>query len=289
MRNIISVDVEEYFHPTEVQRFTSADRWSELPSLVEPETRLVLEMLARRQVKGTFFVLGWVAQRHPRLIWEIAAAGHEIGCHSYAHRLVYDLTPAEFRQDTQRAVAAIQDACGVTPHVYRAPSYSITGRSMWALEILAECGFTHDSSVYPIRHDRYGMPEFGVEVRTVPTPSGAIIEVPIATVRLSERRLAPVGGGAYLRLLPYRYTAAGIRRMNRDGLPACMYFHPWELDGAQPRLARGFVARVRTYGGVRSMPKKLERLFTDFEFTTLTAVHPAAPKTTPPLAALADA
>jgi peptidoglycan-N-acetylglucosamine deacetylase len=288
MRNIISVDVEEYFHPTEVQAFVGQDQWPALPSLVEPETRRVLEIFARRELKGTFFVLGWVAQQHPHLIQEIAAAGHEIGCHSYAHRLVYDLSPAEFRQDTVRAIAAIQDACGVRPRVYRAPSYSITERSLWAFEILAECGFTHDSSVYPVPHDRYGMPEFGVQARAVPTPSGAIIEVPIATVQLSKRRVAPVGGGAYLRLLPYRYTAAGIRRMNRDGQPACIYFHPWELDATQPRLARGWVAQMRTYGGVRTMPKKVGRLLTDFEFTTLTAVYPAAPKATQPVASIAD-
>jgi polysaccharide deacetylase family protein (PEP-CTERM system associated) len=277
MRNTIGVDVEEYFHPSEVQKSVHADQWTSLQSLVEPQTRRVLEIFDQHGVKGTFFVLGWVAQRQPALVREIAARGHEIACHSFWHRLVYDLTPAEFREDTLRAVRAIEDACGITPRAYRAPSYSITRRSLWALEILAECGFTHDSSIYPIKHDRYGIPGFGRHAQTLSTPSGLIVEVPIATVRLSDRIIAPVGGGAYLRLLPYRYTAAGIRRINHhDQQPACMYFHPWELDPGQPRVASGRLSRLRTYGGLRSMAGKLERLLSDFEFTTLSAVYGAA-------------
>ena len=277
MQNAISVDVEEYFHPSEVEKSVHSDRWTSLPSLVEPQTKRVLEMFEQHGVKGTFFVLGWVAQRHPALVREVAARGHEIACHSFWHRLVYNLTPAEFREDTRRAVRAIEDACSITPRAYRAPSYSITQRSMWALEILAECGFTHDSSIYPILHDRYGIPGFGRHAQTLSTPSGLIVEVPIATVRLSNRVIAPVGGGAYLRLLPYRYTAAGIRRINHhDQQPACVYFHPWELDPGQPRVASGWVSRLRTYGGLRSMAGKLDRLLSDFEFTTLIAVYGAA-------------
>jgi polysaccharide deacetylase family protein (PEP-CTERM system associated) len=275
-RNIISVDVEEYFHPSELQGAVSADQWDSLPSLVEPQTRRVLDLFQRHGVKGTFFVLGWVARRYPALVREIVAGGHEVGCHSFSHRLVYNLTPDEFREDTLRACEAIEDACGITPRVYRAPSYSITSQSLWALEILADCGFTHDSSIYGIRHDRYGIPGFGSHSRTVWTSSGPIVEVPIATVKLLNGSTAPVGGGAYLRLLPYRYTAAGIRRLNNlDQQPACLYFHPWELDAAQPRLVRGWVSRVRTYAGLRSMPGKLERLLSDFQFTTLTSVYPA--------------
>jgi polysaccharide deacetylase family protein (PEP-CTERM system associated) len=225
-------------------------------------------------VKGTFFVLGWVARQHPKLIAQIAARGHEVGCHSYLHRLVYDWTPSQFREGTQRAVEAIEDACGITPRAYRAPSYSITQRSMWALEILVECAFTHDSSIYPITHDRYGIPGFGSHARILSTPSGGIVEVPIATVKLFSGTGASVGGGAYLRLLPYRYTAAGIRFINyQERQPACMCFHPWELDPERLHLARGWISRLRTYAGLRSMPRKLDRLLSDFEFTTLAAVH----------------
>lgn len=270
MRNIISVDVEEYFHPTELASCVRPDQWSALPSLVEPQTRRVLEIFDRHEVKGTFFVLGWVAERYPGLVREIASKGHEIACHSFLHRLVYDLTPAEFREDTHRAVQAIENACGITPRAYRAPSYSITEKSLWALEVLVECGFTHDSSIYPIEHDRYGIPGFGRYRRSLATPSGPIIEVPIATVQLSAQNVAPVGGGAYLRLLPYRYTAAGIRRINEsDQQPACMYFHPWELDPDHPRLAHSWISRLRTYSGLRSMSRKIERLLAEFEFGTL--------------------
>jgi polysaccharide deacetylase family protein (PEP-CTERM system associated) len=281
IRNILSVDVEEYFHPTELVSWVRPDQWTTLPSLVEPETRRVLEIFDRHHVTGTFFVLGWVAHRYPGLIREIASRGHEIGCHSFSHRLVYDLTPAEFREDTRRAIEAIREACGITPRAYRAPSYSVTERSLWALEVLVELGFTHDSSIYPIEHDRYGIPGFGRRARSVATPSGAIFEVPIATAELSHRQVTPVGGGAYMRLLPYRYTAAGIRRINAsDQQPACMYLHPWELNAHHPRLARNWLSRLRTYGGLRSMSGKLERLLADFEFGPLTSVYaspPAAP------------
>jgi polysaccharide deacetylase family protein (PEP-CTERM system associated) len=233
-------------------------------------------MLERHHTAGTFFIMGWVAESHPDLIREIAQAGHEIGCHSYAHQLVYRMTPSEFRRDTEQARRAIEDACGVTPKTYRAPSYSITARSLWALEVLVECGFTHDSSIYPISHDRYGIPGFGRHVQTIHTASGPIVEAPIATVKLGDGRVVPVGGGGYLRLLPYCYTAAGIRRINeREDQPACIYFHPWELDPYQPRLSLGLISRLRTYTGLRGMASKLDRLMTDFRFSTMAKVYPA--------------
>jgi polysaccharide deacetylase family protein (PEP-CTERM system associated) len=276
MRNVLTIDFEEYFHPTEVQRFTTEVDWPQYPSRMEGQTHRILELLSRRQVKATFFILGWVAEHQSWAVRAIRAAGHEIGCHSYAHRLIYTMSPAEFRADTQRAVAAIEDACGVTPTAYRAPSYSITNQSLWALDILTSCGFTHDSSIYPIAHDRYGIPGFARHAQILPTPSGPILEVPVATARLWNGAVAPIGGGAYMRLLPYSYTAAGIRRLNREEhQPACIYFHPWEIDPAQPRLARGRIARLRTYTGMGGMLKKLDRLLSDFQFSTLGEVHPA--------------
>jgi polysaccharide deacetylase family protein (PEP-CTERM system associated) len=277
MLNALTVDVEEYFHPTEVRSSADLSQWTLLPSRIEAQTKVVLDLLERHQVRATFFILGWVADHRPRIVREIAAAGHEIGCHSYGHELVFDLTPQIFRRETQRAVRAIEAACGVTPRAYRAPSYSITERSLWALEILVECGFTHDSSIYPIYHDRYGIPGFGRHAQTLQTPSGPILEIPIATVQLSADRVAPVGGGGYLRLLPYCYTAAGLRRINNtEKQPACIYFHPWELDTEQPRLARGVVARLRTYSGLKSVSGKLERLLGDFRFSTVGEVYPFA-------------
>ena len=267
--------MEEYFHPTEVQGSVDQSEWGTLLSRVVPEVGFILDLLEAHGVKATFFMLGWVAEQYPKLVRTIAEHGHEIGCHSYAHRLVYDLTPVQFRHDTIRAVSVIADACGVTPRVYRAPSYSITRESFWALETLIECGFTHDSSIYPIAHDRYGIEGFQRQAHIINTPSGPITEVPIATVQLGNGRVAPIGGGGYLRLLPYRYTAAGIRKLNRvEQQPACIYFHPWEVDPYQPRIAEGLVARLRTYTGLQGMRRKLERLLLDFRFSTLTAVHP---------------
>jgi len=274
MLNAISVDVEDYFHPSEIQASVDISRWSSLPARVEDATRRTLDLLCRHNTLATFFILGWVAERHPDLVRQIAAAGHQIGCHSYAHQLVYSLTPQQFREDTVRARRAIEDACGATPRAYRAPSYSVTRQSFWALEVLVECGFSMDSSIYPIAHDRYGIPGFSRFPTPIATPSGTILEVPVATVQLSPQRVAPVGGGGYLRLLPYRYTAAGLRRINRvDGQPACCYFHPWEIDPGQPRLTRGFVASARTYTGLAGMESKLDRLLSDFRFSTLQTVY----------------
>jgi len=191
--------------------------------------------------------------------------------------LVYHLSPAEFRRDTQRAVAVIEDACGVTPRLYRASSYSITRESLWALEILVEYGFQWDSSIYPITHDRYGIPGFSRHAHVIQTPSGPIREIPIATVQLSPDRVMPIGGGGYLRLLPYRYTMAGIRAVNREERkPVCIYFHPWEIDPDQPRLASSMISRMRTYTGVKGMRRKLERLLSDFRFSAVSTVHARA-------------
>lgn len=273
IKNVFSIDLEDYFHPTEVS--SDATDWPRFAARIEIGTNLLLELLAEHQTRATFFILGWVADNHPELVRRIADAGHEIGCHSYYHRLVYSLTREEFRQDTSQAMRAIGDACGVIPKLYRAPSYSIVSKSFWALEILAELGFTHDSSIYPIVHDRYGVPGFRRHAHAIRTDSGPILEVPIATVRLSSKHVTPVGGGAYLRLFPYRYTAAGIRQINRtEQEPACIYTHPWELDPDQPRVTNGLVSRLRTYGGLGSMQGKLRQMFQDFEFSALGDVHP---------------
>jgi len=274
MVNAISIDVEDYFHPSEVQSTAGPLDWDRLPSRVEASTGRCLDLLARHNVRGTFFVLGWVAEKFPALVRRIGGAGHEIACHSYAHQLVYDLGRERFRADTQRAVKAISDACGVAPAGYRAPSYSVTTRSFWALEILAELGFRYDSSIYPIKHDRYGIPGFSRAAQPVQTPAGALLEIPPATVQLTRARAAPVGGGGYLRLLPFAYTAAGIRRLNHvDGIPACIYFHPWEIDTGAPRMATGPIARLRTYFGLGGMEKKLDRLLSAFRFGAIADVY----------------
>ena len=279
MINGLSVDVEEYFHPSELPSSSQPECWDLLPPRVPAQVDKVLELFARHQAKATFFILGWVAEHHPATVRRIVEAGHAIGCHSYAHRLVYDLSPDEFRADTLRATKAIEDACGLRPLIYRAPSYSITARSLWALEILVECGFTHDSSIYPISHDRCGIPGSGRHAQWVDTPAGPIYEIPIATAKVFGQRATPIGGGAYMRLLPYRYIAAGIRRMNNDeSQPACIYFHPWETDPKLPRLPAGRISQLRTYMGLRRMESKLERLLTEFQFSDLLSVCGASQK-----------
>ncbi len=277
MRNIFSVDVEDYFHPSEVQRSVAPSTWDGMARRVASTTQIVLDLLERHDVRATFFILGWVAEKEPSLIRAIASAGHEIGCHSYWHRLVYDLTPEEFAEDTTRACDAIESACGTRSRVYRAPSYSITERSLWALDILAGLGFTHDSSIYPVSHDRYGIPDFprGATVRQ--TGNGPILEVPPAAVEMKPGKNIPVGGGGYLRMLPYRYTAAGIRTLNhQDGIPACIYIHPWELDHEQPKIAQGTISRLRTYFGLAAFERKVDRLLSEFEFGPLGEVVPRA-------------
>jgi polysaccharide deacetylase family protein (PEP-CTERM system associated) len=278
MVNAITVDVEEYFHATEVRNALGQAGWTSLPSRIQHQVHNTLDLFQNRNVKATFFILGWVAERFPALVRKVAEAGHEIACHSYAHNLVYDLSPAEFRADTLRAKQAIEDACGISPRIYRAPSYSITRQSLWALEILVECGFSHDSSIVPINHDRYGIPGTNRLPHMLNTPSGQIFEIPAATVELAHGKVLPIGGGGYLRLLPYRYCSAGIRRVNeRDRAPACIYFHPWELDPELSRLPMGLIARLRTYSGVSGMQRKVERLLEEFEFSTISAAYPYRP------------
>ena len=284
MVNAITVDVEEYFHSTEAQNVLGQTDWASLPSRIQQQVHNTLGLFHSRNVKATFFILGWVAEKFPALVREIADAGHEIACHSYAHRLVYDLSPAEFRSDTLRAIKVIQDACGVSPRIYRAPSYSITQRSLWALQILIECGFTHDSSIVPVTHDRYGIPGSSRLPHVLKTPVGQIFEIPAATVELAKGRVLPIGGGGYLRLLPYRYCSAGIRRVNEyDQAPACIYFHPWELDPQLSRLPMGMIGRWRTYTGLSGMQRKIERLLDEFEFSTMSAVYPNHPTRQPAL------
>lgn len=277
MINALTVDVEEYFHPTEVQRRLGQEQWNSLPSRVEQQVGRILDLFDAHGVSATFFMLGWLAERQPGLVRHIVARGHDIGCHSYAHQLVYGMTPDQFREDTRRAVAVIEDACGVKPLAYRAPSYSITAKCLWALDILVENGFVYDSSIYPIKHDRYGIPGFNRHSTILETPSGPIQEIPIGTVKLGGDTVAPIGGGGYLRMLPYRYTAAGIRRVNEEeAKPVCVYFHPWEIDPSQPALASGVVSWLRTYTGIRGMYSKIDRMLYDFSFGTVPDVYGGA-------------
>jgi len=265
---VISVDVEDYFQVDAFARVIPRDRWSTYPSRVEQNTARILDLFEAVNVKATFFILGWVAERFPRLVQEIVVRGHEPACHSHMHRLVYELTPAEFRADTLRAKDAVEQAAGQRICGYRAPSFSITPRSTWALDILAEVGFTYDSSVYPIRHDRYGFPGAPRFPFRLETPSGELMEFPLATFRTRRGLVLPVAGGGYLRVLPRWYTRAGIQKAWREGLTVVSYVHPWELDPDQPRLSGPLKSRLRHYTSLRKTEARLRALLSLGWFTS---------------------
>jgi len=269
--NCLSVDVEDYFHTEAMRSVLSRDLWEQQPLRVESTTRRLFELFAAHKVRGTFFFLGWVADRFPGLVREASRLGHEVACHSYWHRLVYELTPEEFREDTRRAKGVIEDAAGTKVQGYRAPSYSIVQGVEWAWEILAELGFSYDSSVHPIKHDIYNNPN----APRFPTKivGGKMTELPIATMTLGNRNL-PIGGGGYFRILPYRYTYFGISRFNRElQKPVVFYVHPWEFDAQQPKLPLNARSRFRQYTGLSSNMRKLERLLEDFRFAPIREVY----------------
>src|SRR5713101_2443564 len=252
MKNALTIDLEDYYHVSAFQEHLGAAEWGSRESRVERNTANILELLSAARCQATFFVLGWVTDRFPQLVREIADLGHEIACHSYRHRLVYEMTPEEFREDTRRAKKLLEDAGGVPVRGYRAPSFSITRNSLWAFEVLAELGFTYDSSIFPVRHLNYEMQHAPVDPFIIATPAGSIQEFPMTTLQIAGAR-APLAGGAYLRVLPYWYTQWGIRYLNdSEGRPACVYLHPWELDPEQPRMKGTLSARIRQYFGLRS-------------------------------------
>ena len=266
--NIISVDVEDYF---QVQAFAGVihrDSWSGYPSRVEQNTARLLDLFSELNVKATFFVLGWVADHFPRLVHRIVEEGHEPACHSYWHRLIYGLTPDQFRRDTLRAKNAIEQAAGMQIYGYRAPSFSITPRSIWALDILRELGFSYDSSIYPIRHDVYGFQDAPRSPFRLQTSVGDLLEFPLATFRAPVGAILPVGGGGYLRILPRWYTRAGIQSAWREGLTVVSYVHPWELDPDQPRLNGSVRSHLRHYTNLGRTEGRLRDLLSLGRFTS---------------------
>lgn len=266
--NVFSVDVEDYFQVEAFADIVPRERWASYDLRVEANTRRLLDLLDTHKTQATFFVLGWVAARLPRLVREIAARGHEVACHSYWHRLIYRLDPKEFAEDTRQAKDTIEQALGRAIYGYRAPSYSITSASVWALDVLIEHGFTYDSSVFPIRHDIYGIPDAPRTPFHVVTPSGRLLEYPISTFRLSGSPNLPVGGGGYLRLLPFWYTRLGYHRVRAERLPLIAYVHPWEIDPDQPRLAGRARSRLRHYTNLAGMYDRLDALLRLGEFSS---------------------
>jgi polysaccharide deacetylase family protein (PEP-CTERM system associated) len=275
--NALTIDVEDYFQVSLFEGVVSRDTWDAQQSRVAGNTGRLLDLLSARDVKATFFVLGWVAERFPALVRRIADEGHEVASHGYWHRLIYDQTPATFREDVRRAKQVIEDAGGLAVRGYRAPSFSVTPRSLWALDVLAEEGHAYDASIFPIRHDRYGLPGAPRHPYRVRCGRAALIEAPASTVRIAGVTL-PIAGGGYFRLLPFAWTRAGIARVNRDeGRPVVFYLHPWEIDPDQPRLPVNWIGRVRHYRNLHRTAARLEALLRQFAFGRLCDVLPSDP------------
>jgi len=270
--NAMTVDVEDYFHVSAFEGSVSRNSWDSLESRVARNTDRLLELFDQAGVRATFFVLGWVAERQPALVRRIAEAGHEVASHGFSHRLIYDQSPAEFREDLRRSRAAISNAASVQVNGYRAPSFSITSRSLWALDVIREEGFVYDASVFPIRHDRYGLPSSPRHFHALERSAGTLWECPGSTIRLAGTNF-PVAGGGYFRLLPYAWTRWGISRLNNNERRAAIfYLHPWEIDPEQPRLPGSYLSRFRHYTNLGKTETRLRRLMTEFPFGTLREV-----------------
>jgi polysaccharide deacetylase family protein (PEP-CTERM system associated) len=267
--DLLSVDVEDYYHVEAFADCIPSTSWPGFPVRVAANTDRVLRLLDEYRCRATFFILGWVAERHPKLVREISDNGHEVACHSYSHRRVTSLTPTEFRADLRRARAVIEDAAGVKVVGYRAPTFSITRQTLWALEILSEEGFLYDSSIFPIRHDLYGFPGSPQSPYLVEFGSKAtLFEIPMSTFRLGGINW-PTGGGGYLRHLPMQYTRWAIRRIRKEQRPLVMYFHPWELDPDQPTIPGKWTSRLRHYRGLGKMESRLREVLSERRFVPL--------------------
>lgn len=270
--NYLTIDVEDYYQVSAFEAVIDPGSWETLESRVVRNTNVILEMLEERNIKATFFIVGWIADRHPSLVRRIHHLGHEVACHSYWHKKIFDLTPDAFKQDTLRAKQCLEDIISNNVHGYRAPSYSITDKSLWALDVLADMGFKYDSSIFPTYHDNYGIPEaprfaFRLETQNM-------MEYPISTANIMKQNI-PVSGGGYFRLFPYAITKAALKRINiREKQPFIFYFHPWEIDPEQPRIKQACrLSRFRHYVNLKTTRLKLEKLLNDFEFGPFSLNH----------------
>jgi polysaccharide deacetylase family protein (PEP-CTERM system associated) len=283
--NVLTIDVEDYFHPNALDGSLAPADWDALPQRAEANTHRILDLLDEFDVRATFFVVGWIAERHPALVREIAARHHEVACHGFDHRLVYRLGPDGFREDVRRAQATLEDRLGQRVRGFRAATYSIVADTLWALDILIEAGFEYDSSIFPVHHDLYGIPGFSRQPVRIRRPAGEILEIPASTLRLLGRNW-PIAGGGYFRILPYALNAWAIRHLNRrEQVPAIVYLHPWELDPEQPRLAVRGLTRFRMYTNLERTEGKVRRLLADFRFGPIESVlrHAGAAQPQAPL------
>ena len=264
--NALTIDVEDYFQVSAFARHIPRSTWDSLPCRVEHNIMRILAMLEAAQTKATFFTLGWVAERYPQLLRQIVENGHEVASHGYAHLRATEQSPSEFREDVTRSKKLLEDISGVPVRGYRAPSFSIGHANLWALDALSEAGYVYSSSIYPIKHDHYGMPD-APRFSFYPRPGSTLLEFPVTTVNLFGRNW-PTGGGGYFRLLPYELSRWMIKRVNhKDQQPCIFYFHPWELDFDQPRQTGiSLKTRFRHYVNLRRMPARLRQLLQDFSW-----------------------
>jgi polysaccharide deacetylase family protein (PEP-CTERM system associated) len=271
--NAMTVDVEDYFHVSALAEVIARKDWDHIELRVQGNTDRLLAMFAEKNVTATFFVLGWVAQRCPALIRRIHDAGHEVACHGLSHELVYRQTPQVFHEETRTSKALLEDIIGAPVIGYRAASYSITSKSLWALDSLCELGFHYDSSIFPIAHDRYGIPGSSTKPGRIVAPNGkSIVEFPLSTKALLGRRV-PVAGGGYFRLFPYWFTRWALGGVNRDeSIPFVFYLHPWEIDPGQPRVPASRLSRFRHYNNLDKCEPRLRALLNDFRFSTMREV-----------------
>jgi len=268
--------VEDYFQVTAFAKVIDPQDWDIYPSRVENNTTRVLDLLDEHGLKATFFVLGWVAERFPGLVRTIANRGHEVACHGYGHQLIYKQDPDTFRQDLRRSKSVLEQTTGLPVLGFRAPSYSITAQSLWALDVLIEEGFAYDSSIFPVVHDNYGIPGAKRFPHLITRSSGSIREFPLTTLPmnlLGRKMTLPVAGGGYLRLLPVGLIRRGMQRINaHENQPVVLYFHPWEMDPDQPRIKSCFRSRFRHYHNLDLTEDKLRYLFKGLEFGTMSEV-----------------
>ena len=269
IRNALTIDVEDYFQVAALSEAVRLEDWSSMEYRVEANTDRLLQLFSDKNVKATFFTLGWVAERSPELVRRIQNAGHEIASHGYSHQLVYNQTPEVFREETRKSKDILEEITGEAITGYRAASYSITAQSRWALDILCEEGFTWDSSIFPVHHDRYGMPGTPHEPYRLRAPNGGtLIEFPLSTCPLGNYRL-PIAGGGYFRLFPYWLSRWGLGRINRSGQPFIFYLHPWEIDPEQPALPATGLSKFRHYNNLEICEQRLKNLLHDFSFCTV--------------------
>jgi len=285
--NALSIDVEDYFQVSNFSKVIRFSDWDKYQCRVERNTLYVLNVLNDFNVKATFFVLGWIAERYPQLIKNIHQEGHEIASHGYCHQLISSQTREEFREDTRKTKRILEDITGVDVIGYRAPAYSITQKSFWTFEVLIKEGFKYDSSILPIRSYHYGIPDtprfpFVINgnptnpmnsVNSINSSDGFIIEFPISTVRLFANNL-PIAGGGYFRLFPYQFTKWGLKKINQEeNKPFIFYLHPWEFDPDQPRIKKAStLSKFRHYVNLEKTEPKLKRLLKDFNFSTVREV-----------------